>query len=61
LRLEVAPHPLGGRVDFDEVIAAGAGWVPPSPLYLIRCARAKTQARKAAQRVPALAAAVPIG
>jgi hypothetical protein len=34
----------------DLATAAQLGWVPPSPGYLIRMARAKRRARRAARR-----------
>ena len=33
----------------DQSQALQLGWVPPSPLYLLRCARATRRARRAAQ------------
>ncbi|UWZ49631.1 ester cyclase [Dactylosporangium matsuzakiense] len=30
----------------DQGMAMQAGWIPPSPLYLIRCARATARARR---------------
>jgi predicted ester cyclase len=34
----------------DQGMAVQAGWIPPSPLFLIRCARATRAARRAAGR-----------
>jgi predicted ester cyclase len=31
----------------DQGLAMQAGWIPPTPLYLIRCARATARARRA--------------
>jgi predicted ester cyclase len=35
----------------DQGLALQADWVPPTPLYLIRCARATARARRAAGRI----------
>ncbi|EXG82953.1 ester cyclase [Cryptosporangium arvum] len=41
----------------DQSMAMQLGWLPPSPLYLARCARATRRARRAASASPSVPAA----